>query len=336
MKNRANTIKPRHDTSFARKIRSPLFFCLFIILLSFPSICSGLEISFLSQKTINKASIQLVDIASFSEENALTKVLKSQYIRQSPDPGSEIFLSARAIILELSKALSLSDDIYWTGAESIGITRKGIEISSDKIMADIAQYISSRQDKLSRADYQFIPRSLPFPFMIPEGKLEITVLPSKKQIIGSKRFTLIYKVDGEVIRNFSILGHLRAMTEVAVAVSNIRRDSIITPALVEMELRDLSLLRNPGLDLGQLLGRKLKRSIQAGSVIDLTHVEFPPMIKKGDFVKIIIDARGLQLTATGVARTNGKQNDIIRVKNINSRKDIFCRVAAPGLVEVKI
>ncbi len=40
------------------------------------------------------------------------------------------------------------------------------------------------------------------------------------------------------------------------------------------------------------------------------------------------------LTATGLAHSDGKIDDLIRVQNLNSNKVVFGRVAGPGIVEV--
>jgi flagella basal body P-ring formation protein FlgA len=106
--------------------------------------------------------------------------------------------------------------------------------------------------------------------------------------------------------------------------------------MVEMEIKDLSTLRTPCTDLRRVLGKKLTRKLRVGSVLDLSFIEFPPVIQKGQLVKMVVRQNGLQLTATGISYKNGKQNEIIRVKNIRSNKNVFCKVVSPGLVEVQI
>jgi flagella basal body P-ring formation protein FlgA len=59
-----------------------------------------------------------------------------------------------------------------------------------------------------------------------------------------------------------------------------------------------------------------------------------PVVRSGERVKIIITSGSMILTATGLAYSDGQINQMIRVQNLRSRKIVYCRVAAPGLVEV--
>ena len=49
---------------------------------------------------------------------------------------------------------------------------------------------------------------------------------------------------------------------------------------------------------------------------------------------MVINHGSMHLSTVGIARNNGRQDQMIRVQNINSNKIVYCRVAAPGLVEV--
>lgn len=214
--------------------------------------------------------------------------------------------------------------------------RTGITVGPSEIQSSIAAYIESQKTNLPQAEYSFVPYDIPLPFMIPTGKLDIEVISAKPGIIGTKRFSLVYKVDGRIIKNISVRGNLKAMAHVAVLTQNVTRDTILHPDMVQMETKDLSTLRTPCTNLREVLGKKVIKSQRTGSVLDLSSIDFPPLIQKGQLVKILINHNELHLTATGISTMNGKQDQVIRVKNTGSKKIVFCRVIAPGLVEVKI
>ena len=65
-------------------------------------------------------------------------------------------------------------------------------------------------------------------------------------------------------------------------------------------------------------------------------MEFPPLIKRGDIVSIVVRKGTLTVTAEGIARHDGKEGTWIKVRNTSSKKEILCKVKAPGLVEVEI
>ncbi|MEN8189410.1 MAG: flagellar basal body P-ring formation chaperone FlgA [Thermodesulfobacteriota bacterium] len=304
--------------------------------LGFSRHCFGFDITFKQAASVSGPAITLGDLVDFDKNSSLGTSLKSQVICRSPQPGKQLTVDSRTVITKISALAVLPDDAFWKGSGTVTVHRKGVEVTSSKIISEIDSFIDSQKQWLPKADYRFIPRSLPLPFHLPFGQLKVSVIPGTKRIIGSKRFSMIYEVDGEVVNNFSILGHLEAVTRVAVSTMHLSRGAIIRPAQIEMKERDLSRLRNPATHPSLLIGKKLNRTIRADSVIDISNVVSLPMVQKGEFVKIILDRSGLQLTATGVARSNGRKNQVIRVKNISSQKDIFGRVTAPGIVEVRI
>lgn len=310
---------------------------LFFIMFSWTAVPGhAFDITFRGSADISEKSVTLGDIADLDSHSELAKALAGQTVATSPEPGQKIDLDTSGIVKKLSMAIASPADVKWLGAGTVTVTRQGVTITPKAVDDIIRNYIAAQAGVLPDAIYTFSPKDPPLPFMVPTGDLQWEVTPSNPGIIGSSRFALIGRIDDQVVKNFSVRGSLEALAPVAVAVSSLRRDALITEADVRMEPRDLSTLRNPCLYLNQVLGKKVLRNTAAGSVIDLAAVEFPPLVKKGALVKIIGQRNGLELTATGIARTDGQEGQIIKVKNTSSDKDIFCRVTAPGLVEVQI
>jgi len=311
-------------------------FRVFLLIFLFSGVAyqsHAFDITFRSSAVVTGPAITLGDIADFDSNSELAKALSGQTMAASPEVGQKIDLDSKTIIHKLSKT---SSDIRWLGSKIVTVHRQGTTITSEDIQGLINDFITAKTRELPKAVYTFTPTDPPLPFMVPTGKVQWEVTPSNPGIIGSSRFALIGRIDNQVVKNFSIRGTLEALAPVAVAVASLRRDTIITENDIRMETRDLSTLRTPCLLSGQVIGKKLLRNTQAGAVIDLAYIEFPPMIKKGALVKIFGQKNGLELTATGIARTDGQEGQVIKVKNTSSDKDIFCRVTAPGLVEVQI
>ena len=315
-------------------LRSLLLFSVLSIVL--PSTGFTLEISFSPSAEVTSSFVTLGDIANFSENSSLAIALASKHIGHAPKPGKSVPLDTEIIRSKLQKSLPKDTSLQWKGASITLVLRKGITIGPHEIESSITDFLEEEKSNLPVADYLFIPRELPLPFVLPSGQLEIDIVPANPDIIGSRRFSLIYRIDGKIEKNISIRGKLEAMATVAILTRNVKRGAILQPDMVQLQTKDLSKLRSPCTDLREVLGKKLTRSLRSGSVLDLSSIDFPPLIHKGQLVKILINHNGLHLTATGIASMNGKQDQIIRVMNSGSQKTIFCKVAAPGLVEVQI
>ena len=296
--------------------------------------CEALQITFRQEARTDGSTVTLGNIAKFDENTEMAQALASQKVAQSPPPGESVSLSSLAIKKRLLSTLSLPDSILWKGARSVRLKRTGIQIGSTKIQAIIAEYLHINRENLPDAEIRFIPAALPIPFILPTGDLTYEVIPSNPRILRSSRFSIIFRVDNHVAKNMSVRGRIEALASVVVAAGRLTKGSILSPGDLTLAVKDLNKTSNPGLDINNFSGKKLKRNIKAGTPVTLSMITILPVVKRGERVKIVISSGSMQLSASGIARTDGRRNQMIRVQNISSNKIIYCRVAAPGLVEV--
>ncbi len=311
------------------------YLTLLIILLSMQP-CFGLEISFLPHATVSDISVTIGDVVRFDESTELTKSLNTQVIFKSPQPGDSITLQTHNVRKYVIQKFRLPLTTTWMGPSSIIIKRSGQEISASRLLQVIDDFLQSNKKTLPKAEIRFSAKSLPLPFVLPKGKITFEVVPSSPNIVGSSSLSIIIRIEDRVRKNLSIKGKVQAFAPVAVVSKNVKRGSMLTPSNTQLINKDISVLRNPCFNLREILGKKVTRSFRVGSVINATYVEFPPLVRKGQLVKILINSGSLYISATGIARTNGKLNQVIRVRNASSKKLIFCKVTAPGIVEVQI
>ncbi|OGR08393.1 MAG: flagella basal body P-ring formation protein FlgA, partial [Deltaproteobacteria bacterium RIFOXYD12_FULL_50_9] len=85
---------------------------------------------------------------------------------------------------------------------------------------------------------------------------------------------------------------------------------------------------------GIAIGKRLNTSLTAGAILYAALLTSPPLVARGDLVTIQIRTANLLVTVPGEVRNGGAAGDLVRVKNLMSRKEIFARVIDPGTVEV--
>ncbi len=309
---------------------------IFIICLIFGLVRSAdaLEITFNPDSSVDDSVIRLGDVAGFDEDTEMTRALATLVVDQAPAPGEKSSLNSLSIKDYLVSSQSLPEDIRWKGSPTVTVSRRGIDIGSERILGIIAEYIKKNKSNLPEAEIRFIPSALPLPFSVPVGNLTYEVIPSNPHILGSSRFSIIFRVDDKVVKNMSVRGDIEALAHVIVSADSLPRGTIIKPEQLTTTVMDISSIDNPGLDQADFVGKKLMRSLRAGAPISLSMVEALPIVQRGEKVKIFINSGPMHLTATGLAYSDGVKGQMIRVQNINSHKMIYCRVAAPGLVEV--
>lgn len=313
---------------------------LFILLLTglflTPAACFARVVTFHNQATVTGKNILLKDLVKFDHYDEFAKALGSQYIATAPEAGNTVTLKTRDIIDYLSANLALPPDLIWNGAENISLHRDAVIIGPVNIDRLISEYLTNNKHLLPDAEISFKPRNYPLPFSLPKGSMTCDITPSNPRIIGSTAFTLIFKVNGRVEENMMIRGDLTALTEVITAKVPLRRGTIIKRDQLTAEIRDISKAQAPALTMENVVGKRILTNLRPDDIVELTDIETPPVIKKGELVQITVNSGGLHLTASGVAKSDGKMHEVIRVRNTSSNKLVHCRVSGPGQVEVNI
>ncbi|WP_462380866.1 flagellar basal body P-ring formation chaperone FlgA [Pseudomonas sp. Marseille-QA0892] len=82
----------------------------------------------------------------------------------------------------------------------------------------------------------------------------------------------------------------------------------------------------------ELIGRAAKRRIRANQLLTPALLTEAPAVRRGQPVKIIASNEGIEASANGEALADGQPGDVIRVRNLASRKMIDAQVVEPGVV----
>jgi flagella basal body P-ring formation protein FlgA len=90
------------------------------------------------------------------------------------------------------------------------------------------------------------------------------------------------------------------------------------------------LLRNKG----EAAGKRALRSIDAGQLVERKMLEDPPLVKKGERVRIEASGGQIRVTALGRVLQDGRAGEQVRVMNLMSGKEIYATVTGAGAVAV--
>lgn len=84
--------------------------------------------------------------------------------------------------------------------------------------------------------------------------------------------------------------------------------------------------------LDEVVGQGAKRRVRAGQLIAPNLLAAPLLIRRGQQVTIIASQDGISASATGEALANGREGEVIRVRNLGSQKVIEAQVVEEGVV----
>jgi len=153
---------------------------------------------------------------------------------------------------------------------------------------------------------------------------------------GKKNVSAAILKDGKEHGQVNMSGDLRLFGTVVNATKRLNRNEIIGSEDVAPRRQDISML-DAGLiqDPKQAVGQKLKVSLPAGAILYTQSIDAPPLVSRGERVTIMAKSQAIQITAPGEARNSGALGEMVRVKNLTSRREIQARVLSPGVVETE-
>ena len=87
-------------------------------------------------------------------------------------------------------------------------------------------------------------------------------------------------------------------------------------------------------DLEGAIGKQLRRPLRAGDPLRASALEAPQVINKGDQLVVTAKSGALKVVAPGIALSNGKLGQQIRVQNNHSERIFKAKVVSAGHVQV--
>ena len=171
---------------------------------------------------------------------------------------------------------------------------------------------------------------------IPAGAVTYEVqAPASWEGWGRANLALIVRVNDRVEKNIPVNVEVEALADTVVALRSLERGDVVGPADVAVRRIDISSLSGKVYrSAEEVIGKRARVAIRANTPLRGENLEKVPLVRSGQLVTIIAESPTLRLTATGRARGNGAEGDIVMVQNLGSLKELPARVIASGTVQV--
>lgn len=173
---------------------------------------------------------------------------------------------------------------------------------------------------------------------IPTGTITYTVLNQiHAQYLGSKTLSVMVNVDGIPKQKLKMQGVLNLYDDVVVTNHRLRRNTIISADDLTLARRKVTGYAHQLIPtISDAIGMQVTKSLGGGAVLLSRYVKKQPIVMRGDIVTILVTSGKLKITAHGEAKSKGAKGDMIKIKNLASRRVISARVIDRGLVEVDL
>ena len=132
-----------------------------------------------------------------------------------------------------------------------------------------------------------------------------------------------------------LLCRITAKSRVVVAAADLAQRKIIVPS--DLAVREMELTENgpdPCFAPAEVAGRRTINPVRCGALLNSRMFEAPPLVERGDALRIVIDRPGVRISVNGIARENGLLGDKILVENTMTHKLVRALVKGRAVVTV--
>lgn len=173
---------------------------------------------------------------------------------------------------------------------------------------------------------------------VKQGTLSYTVEGLQHpEYLGRRTLNLQVMVDGLPAGAVKLSGDLLLFKKIVCLKQGLSRHTVLADEDVELVRRNVSFLGNDLLTrLEDAVGQRLRTSLRAGTALSSAMLELVPLVHRGDMVTILARSTRFSITVPGEVRTAGAKGEIVKVKNLMSRKEIYARVVSSEVVAVSL
>ncbi len=310
------------------KIVTVLFFVFFSFTNLLLAANGQLIIKFVEKTNVVGPDITLGDVADLIGNNktVIDKLSKIKIGRTAP-AGNVIKITKGYVRIVLRREGCNIEDFAFQGPELVQVMTRGQEFSPQSLLPGIKNFILKQiQDQPANVEVKVLGGNKKI--VLPAGNVTASFRPSfSGKYEGSVLLTTELSVDGRIVRVLP----LRVDSE-------IYRSVVTTTKMVEkgekFKASNVGLVRMqsskilPGFlqKAENVLGRTAAYSLPIGSIIRLSELNDPPVIKRAQLIQAIVHKGNIELSIQAKALFDGKAGDNIQVLNTDSGKVLHGKV----------
>lgn len=295
---------------------------------------AGLSVTVHDEAQVTGNRILLGQVAEISDgTEAICRKLSAIDLGPAPRPGRERRVSGRSITSALTSCEWLPADIHTSIPDWVVVTGAYQSLSEASLEQVFKSYVERQVGKDRMAVSRIRVRGLK---PLPLGNIALSALGhGDTSIKGNVTLRLGVAVNGNDHGQVSISGWVDRYAQVVCAATTIPRGKIIKASDICLKSKNISKAPNRILyDIALAVGKEARSQIQAGEFLQQHKLTIPPLIEKGERVKILARTGTVRVATMGIAKADGAEGEQIRVENIASEKTIVGRVVDGGTVEV--
>ena len=171
---------------------------------------------------------------------------------------------------------------------------------------------------------------------VPEGASARVTFKRGEQFRGDLTIEVVIEDDGAAISTRQVSARIDLFETVLTVQQDLSRGHMIQPSDVVATRVAASKMPADAVTRPELIvGAQLQRRVRPGDPLRQAWLKVPPVIKRGDRVRVVARRGSIRLTTVGQAMNSAARSAFVRVRNLSSKKIVSGRAMGPGLVEME-
>ncbi len=315
--------------------------CLILILMlfvftpaAFPA--EGTCLTLKASVVVDQDAVRLSDIGSLrGPSKSQLQSLGATVVAKSPQPGQTRLVSIDYVRIRLRQAGVDTGALIYKGPQDVRIARRAATLPVRRIQRAVETAIRTRMP-WKNEDVGISRITFDETIALSTGKLSYRIVPNRNEdYLGRTMLALHLFVDGEPARKLWVNATISVMADVVTVNRPLGKHQHIELSHLSVERRDLARMPSDTVSrIEDALGNRTTRMIYPNTVLQSSMIALPPLVKRGDIVKIVANSGPMTISVTGMVKQQGRKGEMVRVVNTDSKRIVTARVIGPGSVVV--
>ncbi len=248
--------------------------------------------------------------------------------------GQQIVIDRPTILSRLASNGIKAHEVSLSGAERVKVKRDEKVISGRRFAEVASVFLKTQAGYESVSDIALVRNPKDWVLADDGGEIRLVARLGKYSRKDKARVWVGVVRDGVETGGYEVGFDLKYKRRRVVATVDIVAGVVLSPENVQVETTMASAPEPAGWSVpyGQVAKRRIKKgAVITGNVVG--PAEPPVVIKRRQTVVMKIETGGLYVSAVGVALSDGKVGQYIRVKGPNNSRIVVVKVKADGTVE---
>ncbi len=282
--------------------------------------------------------ITIKDISTVTGDDPdLVDKVNSIEIGNAPGANTQRRIDSRFIRMRLNSANINTSNITFADTNSTLVSVESTKIKGIEIAEKAKQYLLDflpMDEKETTVELGRIPANQWVPRRRDKIDFSVTLIDTRKDR-GKIELVVSASADGRLFFKVPVYFNVRVFEFVVITKKKIRRKQLLSKEDVFIARRDTTRMRGTTFSsIDDLEGMSATTPIQARTILTDHMIQRPPTIQQGSVVKLILKESGFKIVTKGLAQQTGYKGEVIKVRNLKSKKMLLGKIINPESVQV--